>query len=384
MSPTRRDFIRTTSVVGGGLALGASAACGDGQTDGGSKIDAPKKSLSVLILGGTGFIGPHMVRYAIDRGHKVTIFTRGRRELDLPESVERLVGDRNDDHAALEGRKWDVILDNNAQDYRWVQRSTELLADAARQYVLVSSISAYALQGFGWDRADDVMLEPIVDEDYPRVQPPEGWKDGDDASYGLMKTLSENTVHEAFPGRTTVVRPGLIVGPGDMTDRFTYWPVRLDDGGEVLAPGNPDHANQVIDQRDLTEWIVRLAENGTVGDFNATGPAERLSMGSMLDQIGLATEKPYELTWVPESFLQAQGISPWQDLPAWIPGDPLMFVDVRDAIDSGLTFRPLVDTARDTLNWDKARPAGERANRRFGMSRERESEVLDAWRALQS
>ena len=383
MSPTRRDFIRTTSVVGGGLALGASAACGDGQTDGGSKIDAPKKSLSVLILGGTGFIGPHMVRYAIDRGHKVTIFTRGRRELDLPESVERLVGDRNDDHTALEGRKWDVILDNNAQDYRWVQRSTELLADAARQYVLVSSISAYALQGFGWDRADDVMLEPIVDEDYPRVQPPEGWKDGDDASYGLMKTLSEKTVHEAFPGRTTVVRPGLIVGPGDMTDRFTYWPVRLDDGGEVLAPGNPDHANQVIDQRDLTEWIVRLAENGTVGDFNATGPAERLSMGSMLDQIGLATEKPYELTWVPESFLQAQGISPWQDLPAWIPGDPLMFVDVRDAIDSGLTFRPLVDTARDTLNWDKARPAGERANRRFGMSRERESEVLDAWRALQ-
>ena len=324
-----------------------------------------------------------MVRHAIDRGHKVTIFTRGRRELDLPESVERLVGDRNDDHTALEGRKWDVILDNNAQDYRWVQRSTELLADAARQYVLVSSISAYALQGFGWDRADDVMLEPIVDEDYPRVQPPKGWKDGDDASYGLMKTLSENTVHEAFPGRTTVVRPGLIVGPGDMTDRFTYWPVRLDDGGEVLAPGNPDHANQVIDQRDLTEWIVRLAENGTVGDFNATGPAERLSMGSMLDQIGLATEKPYELTWVPESFLQAQGISPWQDLPAWIPGDPLMFVDVRDAIDSGLTFRPLVDTARDTLNWDKARPAGERANRRFGMSRERESEVLDAWRALQ-
>ena len=383
MSPTRRDFIRTTSLVGGGLALGASAACGGGQTDGGSKMDTPKKSLSVLILGGTGFIGPHMVRHAIDRGHKVTIFTRGRRELDLPESVERLVGDRNDDHTALEGRKWDVILDNNAQDYRWVQRSTELLADAARQYVLVSSISAYALQGFGWDRADDVMLEPIVDEDYPRVQPPEGWKDGDDASYGLMKTLSEKTVHEAFPGRTTVVRPGLIVGPGDMTDRFTYWPVRLDDGGEVLAPGNPDHANQVIDQRDLTEWIVRLAENGTVGDFNATGPAERLSMGSMLDQIGLATEKPYELTWVPESFLQAQGISPWQDLPAWIPGDPLMFVDVRDAIDSGLTFRPLVDTARDTLNWDKARPTGERANRRFGMSRERESEVLDAWRALQ-
>jgi 2'-hydroxyisoflavone reductase len=341
---------------------------------------SPKR---ILILGGTGFIGPHTVQYAVERGHQVSIFTRGRREAGLPEGVEQLVGDRNDDHSALEGRTWDVVLDNNAQDYRWVQKSTALLADATQHYVFVSSISAYALEGFGYENADRILREPVVDEDYPRIEPPEGWQDGDDAPYGLMKTLSENIVHAAFPGRAAIVRPGLIVGPGDPTDRFTYWPVRLDDGGEVLAPGNPDHANQVIDQRDLTEWIVRLAENGTTGDFNATGPAERMSMGSMLDQIGSVIETPYELTWVSESLLAAQGVAPWSDLPAWIPGDPLMLVDVRDAVAAGLTFRPMAVTSRDTLEWDKARPAEERANRRFGMSREREREVLEAWHAAQ-
>jgi 2'-hydroxyisoflavone reductase len=381
MTPTRRDFIRTAGVVGAGLALGGTGACG-GQEDAAPEAagPAPKR---ILILGGTGFIGPHTVQYAVERGHQVSIFTRGNREADLPESVEQLIGDRNDDHTALEGRTWDVVLDNNAQDYRWVQKSTALLAGSVQQYVFVSSISAYDLEGFGWDRADQVMTEPLVGTDYARITPPEGWSDGDDAPYGLMKTLSEDIVHAAFPGRATIVRPGLIVGPGDTTDRFTYWPVRLDDGGEVLAPGNPEHANQIIDQRDLTEWIVRLAENGTTGDFNGTGPAERLSMGSMLEQIGSVITTPYELTWVPEAFLQEQGVSPWSDLPAWIPGDPLMFVDVRSAVAAGLTYRPLSVTTRDLLEWDKARPAEARANRRFGMTREREREVLDAWHASQ-
>jgi 2'-hydroxyisoflavone reductase len=377
MTPTRRDFIRTTGVVGAGLALGGTAAC-SGSDDAMNEGPAPKR---LLILGGTGFIGPHMVRYAVERGHEVTIFTRGNRAPDLPESVEHLIGDRNDDHTALEGRTWDVILDNNAQDYRWVQTSTELLRDAAEHYLFVSSISAYDLQGFDLSRADQVMLEPMVDEDYKRIDPPEGWSDGDDAPYGLMKTLSENIVHEAFPGAATIVRPTLIVGPGDPTDRWTYWPVRMAEGGEVLAPGNPDHANQIIDQRDLTEWIVRLAENGTPGDFNAAGPGERLSMGSMLEQIGGAVETEHQLTWVPESFLEEQGVRPWSDLPAWIPGDPLMFVDVRDAVAAGLTFRSIAETTRDTLSWDRARPPEERENRAFGMSREREREVLDAWNA---
>jgi 2'-hydroxyisoflavone reductase len=384
MSPTRREFLRAAGAVGAGLALGGSAACGREQasaTVGGGAAQSRPTPKRLLVMGGTGFIGPHMVRYAAERGHQVSIFTRGRSDADLPSGVEQLVGDRNDDHSALEGRTWDVVLDNNTQNYRWVQRSTALLRDAAEHYVFVSSISAYALEGFGWENADRVLMQPVVDEDHPCIEPPAGWSDGDDAPYGLMKSLSEDIVRAAFPGRATVVRPGLIVGPGDETDRFTYWPVRLDEGGEVLAPGNPDHANQVIDQRDLTEWIVRVAESGTTGDFNATGPAERMSMGSMLDQIGSVATNAYELTWVAEAFLEEQGVAPWSDLPAWIPGDPLMFVDVRDAVAAGLTFRPLPLTARDTVEWDKTRPAERRANRRFGMSRERERAVLDAWRA---
>ncbi|MEQ9569968.1 MAG: NAD-dependent epimerase/dehydratase family protein [Longimicrobiales bacterium] len=386
MTPTRRDFLRTTGLIGASLALGGSSGCngaddadaGDARAAGTTRPQ-PRR---LLILGGTGFIGPHMVEYALARGHQVTTFTRGRSDTELPPEVEQLIGDRNDDHTALEGRRWDVVLDNNTQDYRWVQTSTSLLADATDHYIFVSSISVYATQGVGGG-PEQVLLEPIVDEDFPRIPRPADWSDGDDAPYGLMKTLSEDIVHAAFPGRATVVRPGLIVGPGDPTDRFTYWPVRLDEGGEVLAPGNPEHATQVIDQRDLTEWIVRLAESGTLGDFNATGPAARRSMAQMLDGVGSVASNPYELTWVPESFLAEQGVRPWVDLPAWIPGDPTMFVDVRDAVAAGLTYRPLPTTARDTLAWDRTRPAEERANRQFGMSRERERQTLDAWHAAQ-
>ena len=263
-----------------------------------------------------------------------------------------------------------------------MQKSTELLKDAAEQYIFVSSISAYDIEGFGWGNKDRILMEPIIDEGFKRLSPPDGWKDGDDAPYGLMKTLSEDIAHAAFPGRTSVVRPGLIVGPRDQTDRFTYWPVRIDEGGEVLAPGNPLHANQIIDQRDLTEWIVRLAESGRTGDFHGTGPGDRLSMGDMLEQIGTVASSPFELTWVPEDFLEARGVRPWNDLPTWIPGDALMFVTVQKSVDAGLTFRSVSATARDTLEWDKTRPPEQRANRRFGWDREREREVLDAWHAL--
>ena len=378
MTQTRKEFLRAAGAVGAGLALVGPAACApNGESDG---IN-PKR---LLILGGTGFIGPHTVRYALERGHEVSIFTRGRSDTELPAGVEHLIGDRNDDHTALEGRTWDVVLDNNAQDYRWVQKSTELLRDATDHYLFVSSISAYDIEGFGWEYKDRIVMEPIVDESFTRISPPEGWVDGDDASYGLMKTLSEDIVHAAFPGSATVVRPGLIVGPGDQTDRFTYWPVRIDEGGEVLAPGNPLHANQIIDQRDLTEWIVRLAENGTTGDFHGVGPDYRLTMGEMLEEIGTVASNPFELTWVPEDFLESHEVAPWRDLPAWIPGDALMFVTYEKAVDAGLTFRPLSLTARDTLEWDKTRPAEERENRGFGWTREREREVLQAWNTSQA
>jgi 2'-hydroxyisoflavone reductase len=332
----------------------------------------------MLILGGTGFIGPHTVRYAVERGHRVTILTRGKTQADVGD-VEHLIGDRNDDLSALGKRKWDVVLDNNARDYRWVQLSTKALKDSVGQYLFVSSISAYRTDAMSLATADRVLTEPLIDESAERFTPPATWKDGDVAPYGLTKALSENIAHAAFPGRTTVVRPGLIVGPEDPTDRFTYWPVRIDEGGEVLAPGNPDHSAQVVDQRDLTEWMVRLAENGTMGDFNATGPASRMSMAEMLYGIRAATSSAVRFTWVPESFLSEQKLAPWSDLPAWVPGDPLMYVDVRRAVAAGLTFRPLADTVRDTLVWDKGRPAAERAKRAAGMSRAREAEVLAAW-----
>lgn len=370
--PNRRDFLRVAGVAGAGLALGAGCAPAP------DRSPVPKR---FLILGGTGFIGPHTVRYAVERGHEVTIFTRGRTDADLPDGVERLVGDRNGDHSALEGRTWDVVFDNNCQNYRWAQLSTELLRDAAEQYIFISSISAYAIEGMNFDHKDTVLWEPAVPEDYPRFEPPEGWQDGDDAHYGLMKRLSEDIAHAAFPGRTTVIRPGLIVGPTDPTDRFTYWPVRIEQGGEVLAPGNPDHSTQIIDQRDLTEWTVRVAEEGIMGDFNATGPESRLSMAEMLYGIRSVTTRPVRFTWVPSDFLEANDTSAWSDLPAWVPGDELMYVDVSRAVAAGLTFRSLAVTTKDTLDWHRTRPAGEWEQRRFGMSREKERAVLDAWHA---
>ncbi len=384
MSPTRRDFLSTTSLVGAGLAFGCSSADAVPSEEGlsqpsnaSSSAGVPKK---ILMLGGTGFIGPNMVRYAVERGHEVTIFTRGRSQADIPD-VEQLTGDRNDDLSALEGRQWDVVLDNNSRDYRWVQLSTEVLKDSKAHYIFVSSISAYDIPSMGFDTGGAVLLAPLIDEDSNLFGPEEDWSDGDEAPYGLTKSLGEGIVHAAFPGKATIVRPGLIVGPGDPTDRWTYWPVRIAEGGEVLAPGNPDHSNQVIDQRDLTEWIVRLAEEGTMGDFNGTGPASRMSMAEMLYGIRATTDVPVKFTWVSEDFLDSNAVRPWSDLPSWIPGDALMYVNVERAVSAGLTYRPLAVTAQDTIDWNATRPAEERDNPRAGLSREREKEVLALWAA---
>jgi 2'-hydroxyisoflavone reductase len=384
MSASRREFLRTASLAGAGLALGPSLAAAHGavaptateRPSPPSRSVAPKK---LLILGGTGFIGPNTVKYALARGHEVTILTRGRSGTKV-DGVEHIIADREGDLGVLSSRRWDAVLDNNARDYRWVQRSTKALRDSTAHYVFVSSISAYKLDGFSYAMGDRVRTEPL-EEIHELFTPPDTFKDGDEAPYGLTKAMSERLVHAAFPGRATIVRPGLIVGPTDPTDRFTYWPVRVDEGGEVLAPGNPAHSSQVIDQRDLTEWLVRLAENGTMGDFNATGPATRLTMGEMLAACRAVTSAPVRFTWVPESFLDEQKVRIWSELPAWAPGDPLMYVSVQRAVAAGLTYRPLAVTALDTLEWDKARPAAERAKRAAGLTRARESELLAMWRA---
>jgi 2'-hydroxyisoflavone reductase len=377
----RREFIKGVGVVGTGLAAGLGPRVGGLSAQpsprpvASSVRVAPKR---LLILGGTGFIGPHMVRYAVERGHEVTIFTRGRTQADLPD-VEHLIGDRTGDLRSLEGRQWDVVMDNNSRDYRWTQLSTELLKDAAERYLFVSSISAYAPTGL--EGEGRVFMEPIMDESSLRFTPPEDFTDGDEAPYGLTKTLAEDVSEAAFPGRTTIVRPGLIVGPGDQTDRFTYWPVRIDRGGEVLAPGTGVDATQIIDVRDLTEWIVRLVEQGATGAFNGTGPEARLSMAEMLYGIRAITSTPVKFTWVPAPFLAEQKVRPWSDMPTWIPGDPQSFVSVAKAVEAGLTFRTLAVTARDTLEYYQSRPAEEQAELGAGIKADREAEVLKLWHA---
>lgn len=387
----RRDFVRNACVVGGGLALGAGSLHGapTGLRGLGSRLSGGPESSSaqvspkrILILGGTGFIGPSMVRYAVDRGHEVTIFTRGRAEADIPD-VEHLTGDRNNDLSALEGRSWDVVLDNNARDYRWVELSTELLRDAAEHYLFVSSISAYSAADLNLEGVTFPLQTSIVDEDSPLFSLPDDFQAGSEAAYGLSKTLGEQASEAAFPGKATIVRPGLIVGPGDPTDRFTYWPVRIDQGGEVLAPSEGDDPTQVIDVRDLTEWIVRLAEEGVTGRFNATGPGTRMSMSEMLHGIRAVTSTPVSFTWVPFEFLREHEVRPWSDMPAWLPSDPISFVSVERGVAAGLTYRPLAETARDTLHFHKSRPLEAQTDMQAGISPEREREVLEAWHSHQ-
>ena len=330
-----------------------------------------------------------MVEYALSRGHEVTIFNRGRTNTHLFPGVEKLVGDRSDNLAALEGRTWDVVLDNHATIPRWVEQSAELLQDAAEQYIHVSTISTYDGQAAGATWPDD--LEPgsaaedrlRVDEDSKLAELSDDY-DGSERvtgqTYGPFKVMAEQAARAAFPGRATIVRPGLIVGPGDPTDRFTYWPVRIDRGGEVLAPSHGHDSVQIIDVRDLTAWIVRLAEEGVTGTFNATGPASRLSMTEMLYGIRAVTSTPTQFTWVDLAFLEEHEVRPWSDLPVWLPRDPISFVRVDRAIAAGLTFRPLADTARDTIEWHAGRPEEERNAMKAGLAADREASLLEEWR----
>ena len=379
MTTSRREFMRSAGMIGAGLTVASSGLAASKNSSKFKKAAAP---LKMLILGGTGFVGPNMVKYAVERGHEVAIFTRGRRESETP-GVEHLVGDRNDNLKALEGRKWDVVFDNNTYDYKWVQRSTSLLKDAVDQYVFISSIAAYDFEPYGYQFKDRVLKELMVGTDYKTRTPPDGWKDGDDADYGLTKSISEKIIHKAFPGQATIVRPGIIVGPGDPTNRWSYVLERIAEGGEIMGPGNPEHSYQVIDQRDVTEWIVRLAENKTMGNYNTVGPAGTMSMQRMYHAIWGAVGSKCKFTWVPESFLEEQDIEVYRDVPGWVPGHYLRAVDNESAIEAGLTFRPMAISAIEHLEWERARSKEgdkDRRSRQHGISREREREILTAWK----
>jgi len=348
---------------------------------GGGRAVAAPKPLRVLILGGTGFIGPHQVRYALSRGHKVTVFNRGRRPQDWPGEVEELTGDRNaSDLKALAGREWDVCIDNPTTLPFWVRDAAGVLKGKVKQYIFISTMSVYASNATpGRDEGDaiapytgaDAMAERKVSNEL----------------YGPLKAASEAEARAQFgPAATTIVRPGLIVGPGDETDRFTYWPVRLARGGEVLAPGDGGDPVMIVDARDLAEWTIRLAEQRQAGVFNAIGPAKPLTMRAMLSEVaqGVGAAKPH-LTWVPADWLEAHKVNGWSDLPVWLPGtgETAGFHrrSNRAAMAAGLTFRPLQATAKDTLAWFKAQPAERQAKPRTGLTAEREATLLQQWKA---
>jgi 2'-hydroxyisoflavone reductase len=375
MATDRREFLRLAGA--GALGFGLippGLACATGEPP-----DAAPRAMRILILGGTSFIGPHQVKYALERGHEVSIFNRGRTEPpffhDLFERVEKLRGDRNDDLAALETGEWDAVLDNSASVPRWVRQSAGLLSERAGHYLFVSSISAYGDPStVGLD--EDSPVATIEDETIEEIT---------GESYGPLKALSEQEAMKAFPGRATVVRPGLIVGPGDPTDRWTYWPVRVDRGGEVMAPGTPDDPVQVIDARDLSEFMIRLVEQGHAGTYNATGPATRMGMGPMLTETREALGADATFTWVDAEFLQEHEVQPWLHMPAWVPpegeGGGLLQVSIARALEKGLTFRPLGETATDTVAWWNTLDEERQGRSRFGLPAEREVEVLAAWHA---
>jgi 2'-hydroxyisoflavone reductase len=381
MTANRRDFLKLAAAGGGAIALGGVPRPLLGHAPSRAPVTPAATPLRILILGGTGFTGPFQVHYAVARGHTVTVFNRGRRQADLPEAVEHLIGDRNNDLKVLEGREWDVVIDNPTTLPNWVRLSGKLLKDACRQYVFISTISVYADTGtVGMDETTPVLEYKGEQDAFTLELNQETMR-----FYGALKALSEREASYWFPGRATIIRPGLIVGPRDESDRFTYWPVRIARGGEVLAPNSPNDPTQIIDARDLAEWTIRMVEQGDVGVFNATGPERPRPFGEMLNEIRAAVGSDATFTWVPQDFLEQQQVRGWSDLPVWVPQGPdtagFMTVSVARAMARGLTYRPFAETVRDTLAYHQSRTTERQQSLRAGLKPAKEAEVLAAWRA---
>jgi 2'-hydroxyisoflavone reductase len=387
MDTSRRDFIRMGALAGGALSLGMGGRPeryeSHARPDAATAPERAPHPLRLLFLGGTTFLGPHAIKYALERGHQVATFTRGRTQAGIYRTmfreVEQLVGDRGGDHSALEGRAWDAVIDTSGFQLEWARTSTRLLRDAADVYVYTSSTGVY-LPYLGTDLRED---RELVLEDPPSV--PEDRR----PTYGVMKSLSEIAVREAFgEDRAVIVRPTYIVGPADPnTHRFPYWPVRLARGGEVMVPGKATDRVQFIDVRDLTEWMIRLAETRTGGTFNVAGPASPMHVHEFAHGVRAATSS--EVSWVhvdDYDFLREHGVGsmlPWLMPVGDYEGSARINIDRSKA--HGLTFRPLAQTAMDVLEWwesdavsDERRDEllnGERAMMR------REPEILAAWKA---
>lgn len=400
MSTTRRDFLRSSIAAGGALALSAAA--------GAAAMPSARRRgrKTLLILGGTSFIGPHIIEAAKAADCEVTIFNRGvteaRKQTPI-DGVEKIIGDRDPDKGDglrnLEARikekgGWDAVIDTSGYVPRITKASAELLAPVVGQYIFISSISVYADNSKPGD--ESAALAAMDDPTNEEVM----------ANYGALKALCERSVEDAMPGRACNVRPGFIVGPGDPTDRFTYWPVRFDKGGDVLVPGTPDDPVQFIDVRDLASWLVHLVETRTIGVFNATGPIGGCTVGELVDACRAAARIPSEPVYIPGDFLQSQGVGGGV-VTILIPQGPetagFHLRSIDKAAAHGMKTRPIAETVRDTLAWwpveverrarvttdliEEAKAKGQEPPRlgdplklRAGLSPEQESAILTAWR----
>ncbi len=328
--------------------------------------------MDLLLFGGTRFLGRHFARAALDAGHRVTLFHRGLTGAGLFPEAEHVAGDRDGGLGVLAGRRWDAAIDFCGYVPRVVGASARAMRGACAHYTFVSSISVY-----------EPPMAPGADESAPLAMLEDPTVETIDGStYGGLKAACEREVWAAFGDHALVVRPGLIMGPHDPTDRFPYWPRRLARGGDVLAPGVPELPVQAIDARDLAAWMLAVVSRGTAGTFNAVGPERPLTLRACLERIGVAVGARARVVWVAEDFLLARGVEPWVGLPLWVTGDDVSVgrLSAAKAIAAGLAFRPLEETARDTLAWDLARPADARAGSP-ALAPGREAELLAEWGA---
>lgn len=328
------------------------------------------KPMRILILGGTGFVGPHLVEACRARGHALTLFNRGKRNASLFPDIETRLGDRNGKLESLEQGKWDVVIDNSGYVPRHVRMSAELLEPRVRRYIFVSSISAYA-----------DLASPGIDEGYPTAKLADpAVEDINGETYGGLKALCEQAVEQTYGKRATIVRPTYIVGPGDPTDRFTYWPVRVARGGRMLAPGTPHDPIQFIDVRDLVEFMTRCAEEDIAGRFNACNPPREVSIGTLLETAKRISKSDARFVWADEEFLAANNLLESGEIPIWPPTEGpyagAALVDPARAIAKGLRFTASEKTVADTLVWHQMRPAEQQQKLRAGLSPERETELL--------
>ena len=362
---TRRDLLQIAAGAAAGVVLPNALA---------GVASAATKEKTLLILGGTGFIGPHLTQEALRLNWKVTHFNRGKTAVDtVPPGVESLIGDRKGQLDALRGRAWDVVIDDTGFIPKYVKMSAELLAPNVGYCLFISSISAYA--SFTKPNDEDSPTGKLSNPDVEEIT---------NDTYGPMKALCEQYSAEAFKGRMSIVRPGYIVGPLDKSDRFTYWPVRASKGGEMLAPGTPHDPVQVIDVRDLSAWMMKLAGARTTGTFNAVSPPNAFTMGELINESLKASPKAAtRATWVSEDFLAAHWKPDDLDLPPWSPtkGDTAgaSLIPVKRAAATGLRSRPLHETVRDTLAWFQTLPADRQAKLKAGLAADKETETLQEW-----